>query len=143
VRRTPPSLESTDQLDLRQVGSVLPEWLNFSEVFNSYSSGLDGSLAMRNDVMMILSFKDADTRKLAHGDRVRRFVNLESVARRKLRQIEIANVLEDLRIPPGNHLEQLKGDRNGQYSIRINDPFRICFHWTVARAEHVEIVDYH
>jgi len=143
VRRTPPSLESTGQLDLRQVGSVLPEWLNFSEVFNSYSSGLDGSLAMRYDVMMILSFKDADTRKLAHGDRVRRFVNLESVARRKLRQIEIANVLEDLRIPPGNHLEQLKGDRNGQYSIRINDQFRICFHWTVAGAEHVEIVDYH
>jgi proteic killer suppression protein len=136
-------LESTDQLDLRQVGSVLPEWLNFSEVFNSYSSGLDGSLAMRYDVMMILSFKDADTRKLAHGDRVRRFVNLESVARRKLRQIEIANVLEDLRIPPGNHLEQLKGDRNGQYSIRINDQFRICFYWTVAGAEHVEIVDYH
>lgn len=143
MRRTPPSLESTGQLDLRQVGSVLPEWLNFSEVFNSYSSGLDGSLAMRYDVMMILSFKDADTRKLAHGDRVRRFVNLESVARRKLRQIEIANVLEDLRIPPGNHLEQLKGDRNGQYSIRINDQFRICFHWTVAGAEHVEIVDYH
>jgi proteic killer suppression protein len=136
-------LESTDQLDLRQVGSVLPEWLNFSEVFNSYSSGLDGSLAMRYEVMIILSFKDADTRKLAHGDRVRRFVNLESVARRKLRQIEIASVLEDLRIAPGKHLEQLKGDRNGQYSIRINDPFRICFYWTAACAEHVEIVDYH
>ena len=69
---------------------------------------------MRYIGMIILSFKDADTRKLAHGDLVRRFVNLESVARRKLRQIEIANVLEDLRIPSGNHLEQLKGDRNGK-----------------------------
>jgi proteic killer suppression protein len=123
--------------------SIPPNRLHFTEVFNSYSSGLDGSLAMRYNEGMILSFKDADTRKLAHGDRVRRFVNLESVARRKLRQIEIANVLEDLRIPPGNHLEQLKGDRNGQYSIRINDQFRICFYWTVAGAEHVEIVDYH
>lgn len=88
-------------------------------------------------------FKDADTRKLAFGDRVRRFVYQESVARRKLRQIEIANVLEDLRIPPSNLLEQLKGDRNGQNSIRINDQFRICFYWTVAGAEYVEIVDYH
>ena len=73
--------------------SIPPKRLHFTEVFNSYSSGLDGSLAMRYNEWKILSFKDADTRKLAHGDRVRRFVNLESVARRKLRQIEIANVL--------------------------------------------------
>jgi addiction module HigA family antidote len=70
-------------------------------------------------------------------------VNITKVARRKLRQLEIANRLDDLRIPPGNHLEALKGDRSGQYSIRINDQWRVCFRWTDAGAENVEIVDYH
>ena len=65
------------------------------------------------------------------------------VARRKLRQLEIAGRLDDLRVPPGNHLEALKGDRAGQYSIRINDQWRICFCWTDAGAEKVEITDYH
>jgi proteic killer suppression protein len=65
------------------------------------------------------------------------------VALRKLRQLEIAGVLDDLRVPPGNRLEALKGDRVGQQSIRINDQFRVCFHWTEAGAEDVEIVDYH
>lgn len=65
------------------------------------------------------------------------------MARRKLRQLDIANQLSDLRVPPGNRLEALKGDRAGQYSIRINDQFRLCFRWTGTGAEDVEIVDYH
>ncbi len=70
-------------------------------------------------------------------------MNIESVARRKLRQLEIANRLDDLRVPPGNRLEALKGERAGKHSIRINEQFRVCFHWTNAGAEDVEIVDYH
>ncbi|MBM3342424.1 MAG: excinuclease ABC subunit A [Betaproteobacteria bacterium] len=92
---------------------------------------------------MIKSFKCADTQALAAGNRVKRFVNIESVARRKLRQLEIAGRLDDLRVPPGNRLEALSGDRAGQHSIRINDQFRICFRWTASGAEAVEIVDYH
>jgi len=70
-------------------------------------------------------------------------VALLSVARRKLRQLEIAGRLEDLRVPPGNRLEALKGDRAGQYSIRINDQYRVCVVWRAAGPEDVEIVDYH
>ena len=70
-------------------------------------------------------------------------MNIESVARRKLEQIDWAGVLEDLRVPPGNRLEALAGDRAGQHSIRINDQFRICFVWTAGAAQNVEIVDYH
>lgn len=92
---------------------------------------------------MIVSFKDADTARLAGGWRVKRFVSIESVARRKLRQLQIAGALDDLRVPPGNRLEALKGDRAGKYSIRVNDQFRVCFRWTPAGAEDVEIVDYH
>lgn len=92
---------------------------------------------------MIVSFADGDTEKLASGRRVQRFVPFERVALRKLRQLEVATVLDDLRVPPGNRLEALKGDRAGQYSIRINDQFRLCFVWTDAGAQHVEIVDYH
>lgn len=92
---------------------------------------------------MIVSFRDPDTEALAGGTRVRRFVSIESVARRKLRQLEIAGRLDDLRVPPGNRLELLKGDRTGQYSIRVNDQFRICFRWTAAGPDDVEIVDYH
>lgn len=92
---------------------------------------------------MIASFKDPDTAALARGKRVRRFVAIESVARRKLRQLEIAMVLQDLRVPPGNRLEALKGDRAGQHSIRVNDQYRVCFRWTASGAEDVEIVDYH
>jgi proteic killer suppression protein len=92
---------------------------------------------------MIRSFKCADTEALSKGVRVRRFVNIEDVARRKLRQLEIADRLDDLRVPPGNRLEALKGDRSGQYSIRINDQWRICFNWGEAGAEDVEIIDYH
>jgi proteic killer suppression protein len=92
---------------------------------------------------MIRSFKCADTECLSKGVRVRRFVNIEDVARRKLRQLEIADRLDDLRVPPGNRLQALKGDRAGQYSIRINDQWRVCFNWEEAGAEDVEIVDYH
>lgn len=92
---------------------------------------------------MILSFKDKDTEKLASGERVKRFQSIEDIARRKIRQLEIANTLEDLRIPPGNKLEALLGSRKGQHSIRINDKYRVCFIWTNAGAESVEIVDYH
>ena len=92
---------------------------------------------------MIISFKCADTQALASGQRVRQFVNVEAVARRKLRQLEIAGRLDDLRIPPGNRLEALKGVRSGEYSIRINDQWRLCFRWTDAGPRDVEIVDYH
>lgn len=92
---------------------------------------------------MIRSFKCADTEALSKGTRVTRFVNIEEVARRKLRQLEIADRLDDLRVPPGNRLEALKGNRFGQYSIRINDQWRVCFIWKEAGAEDVEILDYH
>lgn len=92
---------------------------------------------------MIRSFKDRETAQLARGMRVARFRSFESAARRKLRQLEIAACLNDLRVPPGNHLESLKGDRSGQHSVRINDRFRICFTWTDSGPVDVEIVDYH
>jgi proteic killer suppression protein len=92
---------------------------------------------------MIVSFKDGDTERLAGGRRVARFVNIEAVARRRLRQLEIAGRLDDLRVPPGNRLEPLRGDRADQHSIRVNDQYRVCFRWTAAGAEDVEIVDYH
>ncbi|MEK6286471.1 MAG: type II toxin-antitoxin system RelE/ParE family toxin [Acidobacteriota bacterium] len=92
---------------------------------------------------MVKSFKCRDTLALSKGNRVKRFVSIAAVARRKLRQLEIASKLSDLRVPPGNRLEALKGDRSGQYSIRVNDQFRVCFRWTEAGAEDVEIVDYH
>lgn len=92
---------------------------------------------------MIRSFQCAYTEELSKGNRVKRFVNIAKIARRKLRQLEIANRLDDLRVPPGNHLEALKGDRSGQYRIRINDQWRVCFRWTEAGAEEVEIVEYH
>ena len=91
---------------------------------------------------MIKTFKCADTEALAEGRRVRRWANIESVARRKLRQLQIAGRIDDLRVPPGNRLEALRGDRAGQHGS-VNDQFRVCFRWTAAGAEDVEIVDYH
>lgn len=92
---------------------------------------------------MITSFACEQTARLADGERVTRFVGIESVARRKLRQLEIAGRLDDLRVPPGNRLELLRGDRSGQHSIRVNNRWRICFTWTDAGPADVEIVDYH
>jgi proteic killer suppression protein len=92
---------------------------------------------------MIRSFACRDTARLAGRKRVRRFVNFERVALRKLAMLEAAVLLEDLRVPPGNRLEALKGDRSGQHSIRVNDQYRICFVWKEDGAHDVEIVDYH
>ena len=92
---------------------------------------------------MIVSFKCQKTKEMAGGKAVKALSAFERIARRKLRQLEIAARLDDLRVPPGNRLEALKGNRKGQYSIRINDQFRVCFRWTVNGAGDVEIVDYH
>ncbi len=92
---------------------------------------------------MILSFACADTEALFHSRAVARFRNIERVARRKLLQLHAATELASLRIPPGNPLEALKGDRKGQHSIRVNDQRRICFVWRDDGAHEVEIVDYH
>ena len=92
---------------------------------------------------MILFFKCADTENLFRRNRVKRFVNIESVARRKLDQLHAAGSLDFLRVPPGNRLEALIDDRVGQHSIRVNDQFRICFVWTPQGPTDVEIVDYH
>ena len=92
---------------------------------------------------MIRSFKCEYTEALSNGHRVNKFINIAKVARRKLRQLEIANQLNDLKVPPGNRLEALKGTRSGQYSLRINDQWRVCFHWNDGGADNVEIVDYH
>ena len=93
--------------------------------------------------MSIKSFKCADTEKLFLGNRVRRWALIERSALRKLEQLNWSLVIDDLRVPPGNRLESLKGSRKGQYSIRINNQWRICFIWTVDGAKNVEIVDYH
>lgn len=93
--------------------------------------------------MPIQSFKCQDTRDLFEGNRCRRFVNIETVAMRKLAMLNRAAVLEDLRIPPKNRLEALQGDRQGQHSIRVNRQWRVCFVWTESGPKDVEIVDYH
>lgn len=92
---------------------------------------------------MIRSFRHKDAAALFQRSRVKRFEAFESVARRKLLQLDAAVTLDDLRNPPGNRLEALKGDRAGQHSLRINDQWRICFVWTDQGPEDVEIVDYH
>ena len=92
---------------------------------------------------MIRSFRDEDTQKIASRTSVPRFKAFERVALRKLDQIDAAASLDDLRAPPGNHLEALRGDRKGQYSIRINEKFRVCFIWNNWDAYEVEITDYH
>ena len=93
--------------------------------------------------MAIKSFKSADTESLFKGARVKRFVNIESVAMRKLAMLNRAGRLDDLRVPPGNPLEALKGNLSGLHSIRVNDQFRVCFRWTLEGPADVEIVDYH
>jgi proteic killer suppression protein len=92
---------------------------------------------------MIRSFACADTEALFNSRAVARFRNIERVARRKLLQIHAATELASLRIPPGNRLESLKGNRKGQHSIRVNDQWRICFKCKSDGAHEIEIVDYH
>jgi proteic killer suppression protein len=92
---------------------------------------------------MIRSFRDDQTRALFSDDDVPRFRSFERIARRKLLYLHQAKRLDNLRVPPGNRLESLKGKRKGQHSIRINDQWRICFRWESGDAFDVEIVDYH
>lgn len=92
---------------------------------------------------MLQTFRCVQTEALFNGRRVARFVNFEAVALRKLQQLHAATALEFLRVPPGNRLEALTGDRQGQHSIRINDQWRVCFVWREGHAHDVEIVNYH
>ena len=93
---------------------------------------------------MIQSFADADAERVWQRQHVRRFgADLQRIANRKMLMLDAAETLRDLRVPPGNRLEILRGDRAGQHSIRINDQWRICFIWTPAGPENVEITDYH
>jgi len=94
-------------------------------------------------MFMIVSFKDSDRQRPASNKRVKRFEAFERIALRRLRQLQAAGTINDLRVPPGNRLEALRGDRKGQHSIRINDQYRICFVWSDAGPKDVEIVDYH
>ena len=92
---------------------------------------------------MIRTFRCRETEKVYRRERSRRFGNIGKVARRKLRMLDDAEKLEDVGAVPGNRLEALAGDRKGQYSVRINDQWRICFGWREGAAEDVEMVDYH
>lgn len=92
---------------------------------------------------MIRSFRCPDTRSLFETGKSRRFSAIATTATRKLAMLDAAHTLEFLRSPPGNRLEALKGNRKGQYSVRINDQFRLCFRWTAEGPADVEIVDYH
>lgn len=94
-------------------------------------------------LMTIKTFRCTDTETLFKLGRVARFVNIERSALRKLKQLDLARCIEDIRVPLANRLEILKGDRAGQHSIRINDQWRVCFRWTGTDAKDVEIVDYH
>ena len=93
---------------------------------------------------MIRSFRDKETEKVFQREPSRKFPPaLQRLAQRKLVVLDGAETLQDLRVPPGNRLEKLRGDREGQYSIRINDQWRICFTWSEGGADDVEIADYH
>jgi toxin HigB-1 len=93
--------------------------------------------------LVIKSFRCAETERLHHRHRSRRFQAVEHIARRKLRQLDSATELRDLVAPPRNRLEALRGNKKGQHSIRINDQWRVCFVWRDGNAYDVEIVDYH
>lgn len=99
---------------------------------------------MRYYVSVIQSFAGQETQKIFAGETSRRLPqNLQSIMHRKLLMLDAAARLDDLRVPPGNRLEALRGDRKGQCSIRINQQWRVCFTWTEAGPADVEIVDYH
>lgn len=99
---------------------------------------------MRYDAIVIVSFRCRETRVIWSGEYSRRLPSeIQAAALRKLRLLSAAKRLDDLRVPPGNRLESLQGDRAGQYSIRINGQWRICFHWSEGGPTDVEIVDYH
>lgn len=93
---------------------------------------------------MIKNFRDREAERLFDRRPTRRFgAQVQKAALRRLRMLDAATTLDDLRVPPGNRLERLRGDRSGQHSIRINDRWRICFRWRGGDAHDVEIVDYH
>ena len=93
---------------------------------------------------MIRTFKDKETQKIFDRQRSRKLPSdIQQVALRKLRMLNRAETLQDLRVPPANRLERLKGDREGQYSIRVNDQWRVCFEWKDGDSLNVELVDYH
>ena len=92
---------------------------------------------------MIRSFKCKETQRIFKREFSKRFASIEKIALRKLLLLEVAGRVEDLKIPPGNKLEKLHGDRIGQFSIRVNDQWRICFRWFEGNVHEVEIVDYH
>ncbi len=106
------------------------------------TTNLDPNRRSRYNTQMIQSFVCGDTERLFKRLRVPRFATIESVARRKLDQLNAAEALSFLRVPPGNRLKALKGDRAGQYSIRVNDQFRMCFVWAAQGPGNVELVDY-
>lgn len=92
---------------------------------------------------MIRSFRSAETQDIFEGRRSKRLGNIQKAIERKLAMLDAATTLDDLRSPPGNRLELLKGDRAGEHSIHVNDQYRCCFRWTPSGPEDVEIVDYH
>jgi toxin HigB-1 len=93
---------------------------------------------------VIKSFRDKETKKIFDGEYSKKFPpELQQIARRKIDMVDLANKISDLSVPPSNRLEQLFGDRKGQWSIRVNDKYRICFEWTKNFAENVELVNYH
>ena len=105
---------------------------------------LDIISARRYHHLMIRAFADKNTERLFRRERVKKFAGkLQRAALRKLSLLDAAESLEDLRVPPGNRLEKLSGDREGQHSIRINDRWRISFRWFEGEAQDVEITDYH
>jgi len=112
--------------------------------FNALEITLDVIIESRYHYFMIKSFRDKETEKIFNRQFSGRLSqNIQNVARKKLITLDAATVLNDLRIPPGNRLEALKGDRKGQHGIRINDQWRICFKWKAGDAYDVEITDYH
>jgi proteic killer suppression protein len=123
--------------------SVSSAWINRHNQ-NWITQSIDTHNVMRYIQFMIQSFADPETKKIWQGMRSRRLPpDIQQGALRKLRMLNQARVLQDLRIPPGNRLELLKGDMAGQYSIRINQQWRICFTWQEGGPADVQIIDYH